>query len=903
HSKEGARITKLESDVATVNKAIKVYITSGGSFGSLSEPQDVLDKMKTVRDAVQSASFAGLRGSMIDKRLAARLQSESEAAGASSRAIWNSDQLRFVIAKNDLGVKEFYLDETLASVDFGSETRDGSSLGFDSSDRGWIWAYEDSDGTTLPSPTIIPTGGGSTAGVDADDGDTADGGDDGPGGPEQLLVPVISPAGGDFQYLEFPKTVFISHTNPPTSSWIMVSTGGDFSKYTAPFNVEPDTTVSAYVTGNPASWIDSPTVNGDFAREDFQLLPPVIIASSDQFDSSNTEITVTLTNTNSSDISSLVYWFDGGNADAGTTYSAPFVLNRADYPDGISIFAKAVGTEPFALESSTASKSLKNSADQLQKPVIALSSPEFNATVSSITITLTNSNPGGSSDLYYSIKTPDGAYPAVASWSLYGAPFATNVATFPDGFSIRTYAKSLDAASWTDSDFSEATTTSFFEVPIGDDVLFVIDASSSMNSNFNGQERFDAVIAELVQVIPTLPANVRFNVAMFDGGIHWVGTDANVAAYLDPDPNELFAIAGTGDPNEICLAPGETNPNALPGYVLRPATDTNKQAMVNALLQINNHSGTNYEIGLTYPLQFDIIPGQVIFLTDGRPNGGDYPNGPWIDEVQALGAAGIRVDCVGMQLGDDEIENLTWIATTTGGSVFTLEEGGYNGGNGGGSGDDDDDDDGNGGGNDDDDPPGDGEDHDDNDDDDDNQGFLEEPDFSEEGDEFDYDELPFTLTLSNENSGDPNSFVMVSINNGGFDFYTGPITIFAETTILAYVGTTTPGWTQSSLVLEEYTVDDYDLSKPSISVSPKAEFKGSTTTVTATLTDPNPPALSTLVYWLSGQSQSQATTYTGPFQLHASDWPDDVTVYAKCLGAESFVDDSSTKSKKIKNKL
>ena len=36
--------------------------------------------------------------------------------------------------------------------------------------------------------------------------------------------------------------------------------------------------------------------------------------------------------------------------------------------------------------------------------------------------------------------------------------------------------------------------------------------------------------------------------------------------------------------------------------------------------------------------------------------------------------------------------------------------------------------------------------------------------------------------------------------------------------------------------------------------TPQDEFKGSVTTVTVTLTDPNPLALSTLVYWLSGNT-------------------------------------------------
>lgn len=685
-SSEGARVTKLESDVSTINQAIDIYIASGGSFGDLSDPQTILNKLKTVRS--QGDQHAGLRNSMVDKRLAARSLSDSEAAGSQKRAAWNGAKKKFVVTTSGAGVKEFFLDQSMANVDFGSETRAGVGVDLDTSQRSWIWAYEDSTGAAPPGPTLIPVTGdsgddGSDAGDDAGTDAGDDGGDSGDdsSGPSPLSPPTIRPGGGAFHYTEFDLTVLISNSNPGLSTWIMYSVdGAAFAKYTTPLSVSPDSTVSAYVTGDPVLWTNSSTVSETYSREDYQLDPPGIVTSVDQFDADNTEITVSLTNSNPAEISSLEYWLTGQSPDAATAYNAPFILNRGDYPDGVTVYARAVGTEPFALDSSVVNKQLTNSdPEQLQTPIITLSASAFDPDTTTIDVSIANPNPAGSSEIRLAMKTPSGTYAPVNSWSIYPGTFTVDVATFPNGFGVRAYAKSLDTSAWLDSGFDEEITTSFFDVPITGDVLFVLDASSSMNSSFDGQSRFEAVIDEVVRVIPTLPNFVKFNVAMFDGGVHWVGTDANLAAADNSDLDALFASLLPSDGNH-CAQAGGHNPDALPGYDLRPANNPNKQAMVDALLEVDNDSGTNYEVGLSYPLQFDPVPTQVIFLTDGSPNGGDAPYGDWVDEAQAVADAGIRVDCVGMELDDDELANLEWLANLTGGTVYTLEEGGHGGG-------------------------------------------------------------------------------------------------------------------------------------------------------------------------------------------------------------------------------
>ncbi|MEM7013726.1 MAG: hypothetical protein AAF585_19835, partial [Verrucomicrobiota bacterium] len=371
-SNEGVRTTKLQSDVATINQAIDIYLASGGSIGELTDPQSILDKLKTVR--AQSGVHAGLRSSMIDKRLAVRLLSDSEAAGSDSRAVWNETKQKFQVATSGAGVKEFYLSEEMATWDFGSENRAGIGVDLDTSERSWIWAYEDTTGEAPPGPTLIPVSGdsgddGSDAGDDGGSGtgsgsglgdDGGDSGDDS-SGPSPLNPPTIRPGGGDFHYTEFDLTVLISNSNPGLSTWIMYSVdGAAFSKYTTPLTVSPDSSVRAYVTGDPVLWTDSSTVSETYSREDYQLDPPAIVTSANEFDGDNTKITVSLTNSNPDEISSLEYWFTDQTSDDATAYSTPFILNRSDYPDGVSIYARAVGKESFALDSSVVEKELTN---------------------------------------------------------------------------------------------------------------------------------------------------------------------------------------------------------------------------------------------------------------------------------------------------------------------------------------------------------------------------------------------------------------------------------------------------------------------------------------------------------------------------------------------------------------
>ncbi len=152
HASSGA--TKLHANVGAANSAVQMYLANGGSLNGVTEAVAVLAKLKTSNAAGDAA--AGFSGALVDKRLSLRLQTEAEAESPRERAYWSSAEQRFIIARaGGVGIKEFYLDEDLASADFGTEDREVTTYSVNSAD-GWIWGYSESSGVSYPRPSSIP---------------------------------------------------------------------------------------------------------------------------------------------------------------------------------------------------------------------------------------------------------------------------------------------------------------------------------------------------------------------------------------------------------------------------------------------------------------------------------------------------------------------------------------------------------------------------------------------------------------------------------------------------------------------------------------------------------------------------------------------------------------------------
>ena len=245
NTRESARVSKLESDVATINAAIQVYTISGGSLPtSPAGPQVILDKLKTRADATTGPTVAGLRGNVVDLRLI--VDPEAPDTGQ-PRALWNGTTKRFVIATTGSnGAKNFLLDDAAAATAPVTEARVSTVK---TGDGNWVWDYTDVAATARGGPGSGP--GTSTA----PSGTTPT-----PPMTLQLDPPDFSQAGGPVPLINFDLSLTLSNPNPPGTSQIFYSVnGGGMSRYDGQtLTTNPGMSVSAYaVTSDLDHWTNS----------------------------------------------------------------------------------------------------------------------------------------------------------------------------------------------------------------------------------------------------------------------------------------------------------------------------------------------------------------------------------------------------------------------------------------------------------------------------------------------------------------------------------------------------------------------------------------------------------------------------------------------------------------------
>jgi uncharacterized membrane protein YgcG len=226
---------KLEADVAVLNQVVGAYVADGGDLRGVSSPQAVLDRLKRPRPQTEWQRHTGATsGKVVDVRLRART-SAAPAAPDMPRARWNAVTQRFEMTTGGgTAVTEFYLDESLTTRDFGTDTRSRPVVSYNTGNRGWIWAstttptltYANPGDSTGPgvdmpfdpteaAPSTTPSDGGGAGGS----GGSGGGGSGGTGGglppATRLPTPNLSPGGGTFAYNAFPSTVSISRNGAP----------------------------------------------------------------------------------------------------------------------------------------------------------------------------------------------------------------------------------------------------------------------------------------------------------------------------------------------------------------------------------------------------------------------------------------------------------------------------------------------------------------------------------------------------------------------------------------------------------------------------------------------------------------------------------------------------------------
>jgi type II secretory pathway pseudopilin PulG len=126
----GVKETSLVSDVATINRSIQAYQATGGDLKNINDPQVVLNKLKSRNDIDAAKISTTFSGSMIDKRLAVSYLTQEEKRDSNvPRAVWDKNEMLFKIKtlRSGKGIAQFILDDSLAEIDYGTETRERST--------------------------------------------------------------------------------------------------------------------------------------------------------------------------------------------------------------------------------------------------------------------------------------------------------------------------------------------------------------------------------------------------------------------------------------------------------------------------------------------------------------------------------------------------------------------------------------------------------------------------------------------------------------------------------------------------------------------------------------------------------------------------------------------------------
>ena len=353
------------------------------------------------------------------------------------------------------------------------------------------------------------------------------------------------------------------------------------------------------------------------------LTPPRFSITSGSFPITDFDLSLTLTDPNPIGTAKIYYSINYGNWSA---YNGIITVTP-----GTVVAAQAIPTSESYSSSARAEHTYKLSRLPLAPPSIQLSASEFTDDIDSIGISITNPNAAGSSSICYTVVEPGVSSPALSAWSPYSGGLIVNSTDYPAGFLIKAYAKASNPDAYNDSSPAEqsAGADSIFSDPGATDVLYVIDASGSMNTPVGSSTRFALVQNALATAISKLRPETRFNVTTFAAGV--VYTDSS--------------------------------------WQLNPATTERKNDMMKAIAGFKTSGGTNYEAALQLPLRFSTKPAKVYFLTDGEPSAG----GSFDDEVATLMTNGIIVNTIGVDLTDAGKSRLKSIASRTGGRATSVE--------------------------------------------------------------------------------------------------------------------------------------------------------------------------------------------------------------------------------------
>lgn len=576
---EGARVSKLESDVAAINRALKVYRISGGTLpGNSAAPQDVLDKLKK---SATLSRMPGLSGRMIDPRLEAVPQTSDQAASGDERAIWDGDTGQFITATTGAnGIEEFKLDDLLSTKDYSTEDRTPTFQPSQATTSHWVWDYTDrlaaSAGTVSGS---VPT--------------TVNASTPPPVAPSAvpLTAPVLSPSGGAYDLSQFKLSVTISNPNPPGTSIVKYSLNGGTSQIYLgqSITVSPTDSISTQaLTIDPDHYSNSPSASAQYTANPLQLVVSISAPGSLTYQQAggamsnmtNTAApTATLTATNLSNIDKsfrsamqFVWTYDGSDpltsstaqssSSFDATSSAPNVsadVSISHWPSTGSLTIKAAlrsTNSNYFTDSDSQSASISRTLTTLTSPIIDPGSSYRSADLPISIYANTSGTYPATTRIYY---TTDGSDPGDSGGNPTGGTAYTGA--FELGSSIsaavveaRLYASTTYAA-WFNA--SPATMANYTSAGGGGEIVGAFVANANINGSYTGS------------LILSNPQNFNFNsgARISKGNLYVAGTPT------------IVYNGGTVEGRQF-----------LPdGTEVIPATDTSKVVDLNGSVDPSNY--------------------------------------------------------------------------------------------------------------------------------------------------------------------------------------------------------------------------------------------------------------------------------------------------------------------------
>lgn len=415
-----SRQMALEGDAKTLNRAVQSYLASGGMLTGVTQPTDVLAKLKTKPLAEQAGKIAGLQGPFVDLRL------ELRAATAADEwsLVYDPAAAAFSVTNGNSGLLT-NVNEALASQPIVREDRH-VSLALATADP-WVWDYAKQSAADRTAPTrpgvnqvVTTKPGNQTAGEKA----------------WPLTPPAFSRHGGALGPNDYPATISLQDYNPQANSELYYRiNGGEWTKYTGGISLPlvASTKIDAYASPRNTNWEASGSVSETFTFTPGQLAAPTITPATGSFQYDNFPKTLTLQNTNPTGSSLMQYRIGTGE---WTSYSAPVSLTPETT---VVVYARALPIDSQRWVASSETSAMYDLTQQtLQSPVFTKAAGSYPATDYPLTVTLTNPNPANSSTLEYRQK--DG------TWQPYTTPITLTLDQMDITFEAR--AVPSDAKKW-----------------------------------------------------------------------------------------------------------------------------------------------------------------------------------------------------------------------------------------------------------------------------------------------------------------------------------------------------------------------------------------------------------------------------------------------------------------------